>query len=1300
MATLILQAAGAFLGGFLGPVGAAIGTAAGSMAGYMIDRALITSTQHQEGPRLQAMRPFTAEDGAPVPRVYGTARLGGTLIWATRFEESRQSKRQGFKGAKTTTYTYFANAAFGLCEGPVAGIRRVWADGREIDLTLVDIRLHQGRADQAPDPLVEAKQGAGNTPAYRGTAYVVIDRFPLDDYGNRLPQFQFEVLRPVGDFAARLRAVTLIPGATEYGLAAGLVSNTLGRGDSQMVNRHVLHAASDLDASLDELQALCPNLRHVALVVTWFGDDLRAGHCRIRPMLASAAGPDLSSAWRVSGLTRDSAQAVSEHEGSPAYGGTPSDDTVVAAIAALKQRGWNVTLYPFVMMDVPADNELPDPYGGGAQAAYPWRGRITCHPGPGQPGTADRTGVARDQVEALCGAAAAGDFTPAGGTVDFAGAADDWGYRRMVLHYAHLAELAGGVEGFLIGSELRGLTTLRDGADAFPFVEQLMLLASDVRGIVGGGTRLTYGADWSEYFGYQPPDGSGDVFFHLDPLWAHDEIDAVGIDNYLPLSDWRDADYGGGNPDGFASPYDSDGLRRAIDSGEGFDWYYPDEDARANRARAPISDGLAGKPWVFRPKDIRAWWSSPHFERSGGAEAATPTAWAPQSKPVWFTELGCAAVDKGPNQPNVFPDPKSAESALPYFSDGGRSDLAQRRFLTAHLDHWDPASVSFDGEANPISAVYGGRMIDAERIYVWTWDARPFPAFPLDTGAWADGLNWLTGHWLNGRLGGVSAGDLIGAILADHGLGDVLDEDGVSHIDGFLHGYVIDQPGSARQALEPLIALFGLAATGDGGRLAFRSEGAVSGTAHEIADMVVPSDATAMLEIVRTPDRDLPAEAMLSFRDPMADYQQASARSVHAGTSGQAQAGLGFPGTLEPAQAEALLGGWMRRTWQGRETVRFAVAGSDRAPSPGRLIGLPGQAGEFIVTKVEEGLSRSVEARRIARLAPFADRARLPVGALPPSTFAGKPFALFLDLPLAGDRAPHEQFRVAVFAAPWKTQQVLAAPGFSGFEPRATIVQPATVGQLTSALGAGFEGRIDRAGAIEVHLDHGELASVDTPRMLNGANAAAIRSGMGAWEFFQFASAEEIAPSIWRLTQLLRGQLGTIDAARAGAAIGADFVLLDDAVQPAGLRASEAGLTLNWRAGPAGHDLSALHFISATETGGLRALAPLSPAHLRAAWQADGALALGWIRRGRIDADSWLGPDIPLGEESEAYRVTVATTAGAVLREATVTTPGWTYGAATIAADFPVLPAGFDIAVRQIGAAGDGIAATIRVATG
>src|SRR5690606_17771833 len=122
----------------------------------------------------------------------------------------------------------------------------------------------------------------------------------------------------------------------------------------------------------------------------------------------------------------------------------------------------------------------------------------------------------------------------------------------------------------------------------------------------------------------------------------------------------------------------------------------------------------------------RSWWENAHYERVEGEELPAPTVWLPRSKPIWLTEIGCPAVDKGANAPNVFPDPKSSSAALPPFSSGGRDDLIQRRTLQAVMDVYGS-----DAAANPVSPVYDATMVDPERTALWTWDARPYPAFPL-----------------------------------------------------------------------------------------------------------------------------------------------------------------------------------------------------------------------------------------------------------------------------------------------------------------------------------------------------------------------------------------------------------------------------------------------------------------------------------------------------------------------------------------------------------------------------------------
>ncbi len=1253
MATLILQGIGAYIGGALLSAG-----------GYLIDRAL-SSTKHIEGARLSSMRPMTAEEGAALPKVYGAVRLAGTLIWATRFEEVKSSHRSGAKGGpKVTNYSYVANFAIALAEGEISFVRRIWADGKEVDQSAINMRVYKGTASQLPDPLIEAKQGTGNAPAYRNTAYVVFERFPLEVHGNRIPQFQFEVVRAVGALAQNLKAVALIPGATEFGLSPSLVTCEPSHGETRGLNRNCLQSATDWQASLDELQSLCPRLEHVAIVVPWFGTDLRAAHCAIRPGVMDREGYGESEEWRAGDIKRDEAHLLSRVNDCAAYGGTPSDRSVVEAIRSAKARGLKVTLYPFVMLDIKADNSLPDPYGGVRQAAYPWRGRITCHPAPYHQGSVNGTAAAAREVAAFLGTVDAGAFRVKGENVGYHGKADDWGYRRFILHLAHLAVCAGGVDAFLLGSELCSLTIIRDEDNRFPFVAGLCALAGDVRAVLGSSCTLTYGADWTEYFGHHPQDRSGDVYFHLDPLWAHPAIGAVGIDNYMPLSDWRDEDYSISGPDGFAAPCDLDALQGQIAGGEGFNWYYASDADRTSRRRTPITDG-SGKPWVYRYKDIAGWWKNAHFNRKAGIESAKPTEWRPMGKPLWFTEIGCPAVDKGPNQPNVFPDAKSSEGAFPYFSDRGRSDLAQNRFLRAHLEYWRS---------------HGDAMLDTSRIYVWAWDTRPFPAFPLNRKLWSDGDHWMTGHWLNGRLSGVALDELIGAVLADFGVTRV-DAEGA---DAFVSGFIVEEPTSARAVLEPLLAVFGVNAFEEGATLVFQSASRMHKQTPLIDAFVEPEDAGPVSRKLHE-IMEQPARVEISYRDPMLDYQAAMISAER--LDGKGTENMALPGMLDAGQAKSLAENWMQARRAARRTANFELPWKYAALKAGDRIRLDTTAPvkDYIITSIEDGATRRIEAKGLPRHVSYPNNAPLPASTEAGSSAVfGRPSFHLCDLPMwPGAETPVAQLRVAAFARPWTGASIYASPEDTGFEPRTVVADRAAIGRLVDILPGGVSGRLLNSASLEVELHFGELRSTTLAQLFNGANSALLAAPDGHWEILQFLNAQEIAPDHWRLTGLLRGQCGTEREALQSREKGAVFILLDAAVLPAGLKARETGLALHWRVGASGQDLSDRYFSTVTATGGVRALEPLEPVHIRSRLHDNGDLHVSWIRRGRIDADSWLAVDIPLGEDREIYRIEIRNS-GKLIRSVEVAQPEWTYPVAERLSDFASLSAPVDFRVAMI----------------
>ena len=1010
MAALVLSVAGAAAGrAVFGPAGAIAGRLIGALAGNAIDQALFAThrTRALEGPRLADLDVMASTAGAPIARAYGRARLAGQVIWATNLEEvvntssttsSTGGKSTGGHGSSvtttTTTYSYFANLAVGLSEGPIGAVMRVWADGKELDLTGLNMRVYSGDEAQTPDPLIVAKEG--DAPAYRGLAYVVFERLPLADFGNRIPQLSFEVMRPVGKLEQMVRAVTLIPGATEFGYEPATVVQVAGPGQSMPENRHITYAASDVIASLDALQAVAPNLERVAIVVAWFGTDLRCGQCRVRPSIDNREKSTSGGTWAVAGETRATARLVTMVDGRPAFGGTPSDDSVRDLIAELKARGLKITLYPFLMMDIAADNTLSDPYSGaGSQPAYPWRGKITCDPAPGEAGSPDGTGAAATQVNAF-----------------FSGGSDSWNYRNMILHYASLAADAGGVDAFLIGSELKALTRVRSASGVYPAVDALVTLAGDVKAIVGSGTVVTYGADWTEYGAHVVDESASEVRFPLDPLWASSSIDAIGIDYYAPLADWRDA----GNQLDLAltdSPYRTSYLTGYLDGGEGYDWYYADEAARDAQTRSPITDGL-GKPWIFRQKDVWNFWSQAHYERVGGAELGSPTAWVPEGKPIWLTEAGCPAVDKGANQPSTFPDPKSADAGLPHYSNGKRDDLIQRRYLEAVLGAFDPA---FGADAlNPVSSVYGDRMVTPDGIHLWTWDARPYPVFPAASDVWSDGPNWETGHWLTGRLGSTPLDGLVSTILADSGF----DGADTSELGEGPDGYVVDRPMAPRAMLDPLALCFAFDAVEQDGVLRFRQHGGAPVAEIVEDDLVLPEDSAPAL-LTRAQESDLPREVTIGYTDIGNDYQRAAAasRRLVGGSTRSAHADLAM--VSSDAQAERRAEIWLQDLWAGREAAAFALPPSRLVLSAGDVIGLTVNGRRRLVElqEVTDTESRAIKARSIdpdvfdLPLAPPVSRPP----ALPPAI--GPVHALVLDLPTIVAQTPPVLSRLAVFADPW-----------------------------------------------------------------------------------------------------------------------------------------------------------------------------------------------------------------------------------------------------------------------------------------
>ena len=1323
MATIALglvgTAIGAGIGGGISVLGAtltaaSIGGMIGSTVGGYVDSLIIASLTpaiRNEGPRLQEITVMQSTEGAVVGQLYGIMRVGGNLIWSSRFKETKttESEEVGGKGGggqkvETTTYTYSCSFAVAFGEGNNrVQLGRLWMDGKEVDLSVVESTFYQGTETQSPDSVIQGIEGVGSTPAFRGTCYIVFENFELTDYSNRIPQVTAEIIAPIetndpDDISNIGRSFCLIPGSGEfvYGTdvytlqtASSSVMDNFFSGDSftsqagdtialpsrsgynisaSYMNMHNQQGESDFVRSMTQLELFQPNLDAILLVVGWFGDDLRIGECELKPYVEykNRDGVVTPREWNVAGRTRSDAdipEVGRDSDGNPIYGGTPSDDVVIEAIRWLKARGRRVIFYPFIFMHIEEGNTLPDPYSDNAastgQPIFPWRGRITCSPAAGYVGTVDQTAAAATQVDTF--------FTRS------------WGFNNMVEHYAQLCDDAGGVDGFLIGTEMVEMNRVRSSASNYPSIAHLKTLAATVSATLGSGTKVSYAADWSEYHSHRPSDGTGDVYYPLDELWADSNIDFVGIDNYLPLSDWRDGsshlDYDADN--GVVTPHNIDYLKSNIEGGEYYDWFYTSQADRDNQVRTPITDGAYNKPWVFRQKDIRNWWNNTHYSRPGGVESASATSWVAGSKPIWFTEFGCPCVDKGTNQPNVFYDPKSSESFFPYYSTGLQDEYISRVYAEAMLTYWRDNSPP--------------GMLDVDNMFIWTWDARPFPDYPNRLDVWSDGALHRYGHWMTGRIAYPALPRLVESLCELVGVTDY-DTERLNGTQGLVKGYYIDRVTAVRDIIASLMTGFQFDAFESEGKIKFALKATTSLTALSSDDFVSTESDVTGFTVTRAQDTELPKRVIVDFIDADNDYELSSLDAKRHQTTNVETSSIQLPQSLAPSYVRGLADSILHQAWVARERGVVNLPPSMFKLDPGDGITFPigenGKVGQGRIQSIENGEFREVSFNgfdlSLYQLPVYPQQVKSSVVTRVP----GFPELIVLDIPLySGDEPSHWSPRLATYASPWPGTVTV----YRDEDPDASnedwvlgrgLNLENVMGTLVNDVGTGKTGAWLRNQTITVNLLGGTLPSADSDiRVLNGANVCAMQNDQGHWEIFQYKTATLNSDGHYVLSNLIRGQLGTEWVMNESTfSTGNAFVLLENqfSINPATapylpLTAGDRGAEHNLRFGSAYKSVDDdTAYLETSFTHEAMAQKPYAPAQLKAKWRlsVNNDIALSWFRRTRFDGDPWELASVPLNEEAEEYELEILNGL-TVVREVTgLSSPAYTYTDAMQVADF------------------------------
>ena len=432
-----------------------------------------------------------------------------------------------------------------------------------------------------------------------------------------------------------------------------------------------------------------------------------------------------------------------------------------------------------------------------------------------------------------------------------------------------------------------------------------------------------------------------------------------------------------------------------------------------------------------------------------------------------------------------------------------------------------------------------------------------------------------------------------------------------------------------------------------------RSGNLIAISRHRLPDATVESvdyvhvDDTPDVTRQREQADEIPSALSLAYQDIDADFRAVTCSSRRLTGERRRNRDVQLPIVSTYDRVLPVVEQWLRSLWLERDRLSFAIPQSRLDVEVGDVLQtrVDDRNNLVVVTRIEEGLMRRVQARTVAgiqRLTSASNVANRPsAGELPSAILP--PNVVVLDLPIFDeDQAGHAP-QLAINANHWTGGSPVALSNDgSAFQTRQTVDRAAAIGTLRSELGSGVIGVFDNATMIEIDLPNANLSSVEEQVLFSGRNVLAIQSRLNTWELLQFGHAELIGPNRWKLSKLLRAQLGTEDALEAGFDIGAAVVLINGAVEALDVSRSETDRSFQLKAGLLGREFTDQFTTQLTVNPVRRGLKPLSPVHLKATRNFEsGDITLSWIRRTRINGDVWEAVDVPLAEEREQYVVSI-----------------------------------------------------------
>ncbi|WP_242139886.1 phage tail protein [Sphingomonas sp. TREG-RG-20F-R18-01] len=524
----------------------------------------------------------------------------------------------------------------------------------------------------------------------------------------------------------------------------------------------------------------------------------------------------------------------------------------------------------------------------------------------------------------------------------------------------------------------------------------------------------------------------------------------------------------------------------------------------------------------------------------------------------------------------------------------------------------------------------------------------------------------------------------IGAIVADPSDDGIVGDGAAGTVTGFAaYG------DSVRSAIEPLAEASGTwfaPAPGltdarlvqRGGTVADR----VIDLGETIADGATPGAAGRSIAALETVAR----QVVVSYYDPARDFQVGVQRARRPG-AGAREDRVALAAAVDAGSAKTIAEQILAQGEAGREQRTVTLGWDALDILPGTCVTIRDVAGVWHVT--HWAFEQHVVTLVCVRLAARTAAARASPGRLlpAPDVATGQTLLVVAEMLPFDDvllAAPRLTIIAAGTAPGWRRAAILYSvdDGARWVNAGATAA-PGVIGRIVAMSSGGSAALVDHARWIEVDLAHAEmtLAGADPAALAAGANVA-----LAGKEMLQFGVADQVGMTRWKLSGLLRGRRGTEDAIGTQAPGDPFAVLTPESATTLDLTLATLGSPVRLLATGPG-DLAGPASAVLTPDGA--SIVPPSPVQLDLREIGNGDVAVQWVRRSRTGWQWTDGVDAPLGEEREAYRVTIGDEAG-VFRSVSVTSPTLLLLAAERAN-------GTVVAVRQVGTHGESRPARLAV---